>query len=140
MDDLDRLVALDSDPEVMRYITFGVPTPRDLRMSILPRWLAARPTTRGSAISRPRIVRAESSSAETYLRPIDSDPGEQELGYGGSRSHWGRGLATEGGLALIEHGSAVGAPKISSRTLAGTRLAGGDAEVRPRVRVRLRLS
>ena len=28
-DDVDRLVELDSDPEVMRYITYGVPTPRD---------------------------------------------------------------------------------------------------------------
>lgn len=26
-DDVDRLVELDSDPEVMRYITFGAPTP-----------------------------------------------------------------------------------------------------------------
>jgi RimJ/RimL family protein N-acetyltransferase len=26
--DVDRLVDLDSDPEVMRYITFGAPTPR----------------------------------------------------------------------------------------------------------------
>ena len=29
-DDVDRLVELDSDPEVMRYITYGVPTPRDV--------------------------------------------------------------------------------------------------------------
>jgi len=28
-DDVDRLVELDSDPEVMRYVTFGAPTPRD---------------------------------------------------------------------------------------------------------------
>jgi RimJ/RimL family protein N-acetyltransferase len=27
-DDVDRLAELDSDPEVMRYITYGVPTPR----------------------------------------------------------------------------------------------------------------
>lgn len=41
-DDIDRLVALDSDPEVMRYITYGVPTPRSTYEGvILPRWFAA---------------------------------------------------------------------------------------------------
>jgi len=35
------LVALDSDPEVMRYITYGVPTPRATYQDvILPRWFA----------------------------------------------------------------------------------------------------
>jgi len=40
-DDVDRLVELDSDPEVMRYITYGVPTPRErYEREILPRWFA----------------------------------------------------------------------------------------------------
>ena len=39
-DDLDDLVALDSDPEVMRWVT-GAPTPREeLEHDILPAWLA----------------------------------------------------------------------------------------------------
>lgn len=121
MDDLDRLVALDSDPEVMRYITFGVPTPRETyECVVLPRWLAA-------AADDPRLgyfAAEDRTSGEFlgwfHLRPDRFDPGEQELGYRFARSHWGRGLATEGGLALIEHGfRVVGAPKISSRTLAG---------------------
>jgi len=28
-EDIDSLVGLDSDPEVMRYVTYGVPTPRE---------------------------------------------------------------------------------------------------------------
>ena len=37
--DVDRLVELDSDPEVMHYITYGVPTPRAVYAEvILPRW------------------------------------------------------------------------------------------------------
>jgi RimJ/RimL family protein N-acetyltransferase len=67
--DVDRLVELDSDPEVMRYVTYGVPTPREVYLEeILPRWL--------------RIYR------ETPL-----------LGYRLRRASWGRGLATEGASA-----------------------------------------
>jgi RimJ/RimL family protein N-acetyltransferase len=29
VDDVDLLVELDADPEVMRYVTFGAPTPRE---------------------------------------------------------------------------------------------------------------
>jgi RimJ/RimL family protein N-acetyltransferase len=40
-EDIDRLVELDSDPEVMRYITYGRPTPRErYEREIIPRWLA----------------------------------------------------------------------------------------------------
>jgi RimJ/RimL family protein N-acetyltransferase len=46
-DDADLLTRLDADPEVMRHITYGVPTPRSAYTDIyLPRWLeiyAARP-------------------------------------------------------------------------------------------------
>lgn len=120
-DDIDRLVELDSDPEVMRYITYGQPTPREVyERVIMPRWLAA-------AAADPRLgyfAAEDRASGEFlgwfHLRPDRFDPGEQELGYRLARRHWGRGLATEGGRAMVEHGfGAVGAPKISARTLAG---------------------
>ena len=39
--DADLLVALDADPEVMRYITYGQPTPRSAYVeTYLPRWFA----------------------------------------------------------------------------------------------------
>ena len=39
VDDVDRLVELDSDPEVMRYITYGTATPRESYLdTYLPRW------------------------------------------------------------------------------------------------------
>src|SRR5262245_20223012 len=38
--DVDLLTELDSDPEVMRYVTYGLPTPRATYAdTILPRWL-----------------------------------------------------------------------------------------------------
>jgi len=33
LDDVDNVVALDSDPEVMRFISYGAPTPRDASAS-----------------------------------------------------------------------------------------------------------
>ena len=119
-DDLDRLFELDSDPEVMRYITFGEPTPREVyQRVILPRWLAA--------AADPRLgyfVAEDRASGEFlgwfHLRPDRFDPGEQELGYRLARRYWGQGYATEGAQALVDHGfRVVEAPKLSARTLAG---------------------
>jgi RimJ/RimL family protein N-acetyltransferase len=117
--DLDRLVELDADLEVMRYITYGVPTPRErYELEILPRWLAfydaAPPLGYWAAESK--------DSGEFigwfHLRPDRFDAGEQELGYRLKRSAWGRGHATEGGRALVAHGfECAGASKISARTL-----------------------
>src|SRR5262245_26210755 len=39
-DDIDRLVELDSDPEVMRYLTWGEPSPREWYADdVMPRLL-----------------------------------------------------------------------------------------------------
>lgn len=119
--DLDRLVELDSDPEVMRWISYGVPTPRErYEREILPRWFAQYEAT-------PLLGYWAAESREDgafvgwfHLRPDRIDAGEQELGYRLRRAAWGRGLATEGSLALLEHGfRRVGAGRISARTLAG---------------------
>ena len=119
--DVDRLVELDSDPEVMRYITFGAPTPREVYTEvILPRWFAIYRDT-------PLLgywAAEERSSGDFHgwfhLRPDRIDAGEQELGYRLRRASWGHGLATEGATALIDHGFVrVGTEKISARALAG---------------------
>lgn len=121
--DLDRLVELDSDPEVMRHITFGEPTPRErYEHEILPRWMglyAASPQLGYWAAER-------RDSGEFigwfHLRPDRFDPGEQELGYRLRRAAWGRGFAAEGGRAVVAHGfERAGARKISARTLKANR-------------------
>jgi RimJ/RimL family protein N-acetyltransferase len=119
--DLDRLVELDSDPEVMRYITGGAPTPRELYETlILPRWFAiysARPAEGYWA--------AEDRGTDAFLgwfhlREDRIEPAYLELGYRLRRDCWGRGLATEGSHAVIRHGfERAAAERISSRTLKG---------------------
>ena len=121
--DVDRLVELDSDPEVMRYITYGVPTPRAVYEDvILPRWLTVYAAT-------PLLGYWAAENRGTggflgwfHLRPDRLDEGEQELGYRLGRAAWGSGFATEGAAAVIEHGfTRVGAEKITARSLAGNR-------------------
>jgi RimJ/RimL family protein N-acetyltransferase len=92
--DADLLFELDSDPEVMRYLTGGAATPRRvIEASILPKFL------RGGYWAA--IEKATGEFAGWFsLVPAD-DPATLEVGYRLRRAAWGRGLATEGVQALI---------------------------------------
>jgi len=117
--DLDRLVELDSDPEVMRHISYGVPTPRErYELEILPRWFAFYDASPLLGYWAAELKGSGEFIGWFHLRPDRFDAGEQELGYRMKRSVWGQGYATEGGRALVAHGfQRVGARKISARTL-----------------------
>jgi RimJ/RimL family protein N-acetyltransferase len=76
MADADLLVSLDADPDVMRFVTGGVPTSREeIENEVLPAFLGEH-----------------------------AAPGEAELGYRLRKSAWGKGYATEGSRALIRKG------------------------------------
>jgi len=105
---------------VMRYITYGQPTPRErYEREIIPRWLAFQDTMPLLGYWAAESRTAGEVVGWFHLRPDRFDAGEQELGYRLRRSEWGRGLATEGGRALVAYGfERAGADKISARTLA----------------------
>lgn len=120
--DTDALVELDSDPEVMRYITDGVPTSREQVVSeIMPRYMAMYDAPE-AANGIGYFVACERETAG-FLGWFTLKPGyywkhELELGYRLRRDQWGRGLATEGTLALIAHVfDALGESKVIATTM-----------------------
>ena len=117
--DLDNVVELDSDPEVMRYINGGQPTPRDkIQNDYLPWWMAY--YTRSANYGFWAVI--EKSSGEFlgwfHFRPFgDAGLDEPELGYRLRKSAWGKGYATEGSRALIHKGFAeLGVRRVTAST------------------------
>jgi len=117
--DAGLLLELDSDPEVMRFITKGQPTPiLQIEQEILPRLLGyyAQSPPRGCWAAH---LRANDEFVGWFhLRPDKLQPDEMELGYRLMRAVWGEGLATEGSRALLQRAFTEWAyAKVSARTL-----------------------
>lgn len=115
--DADNLVALDSDPEVMRYLNSGVATPRDvIERQVLPGFIHS--YAPGGYGVWAVIERASGAFLGwASLRAQDGHPGEATLGYRLRRSAWGQGFATEAARALIRKGfSELGVQRIVATT------------------------
>jgi RimJ/RimL family protein N-acetyltransferase len=102
--DEDNLVSLNSDPEVMRYITGGQPTSREeIREEIIPFHLATYDKHPGFGTWAADDIGTGQLLGWLHLRPRRSD-GVIDLGYRLRRCAWGHGYATEGSRALIDKG------------------------------------
>jgi RimJ/RimL family protein N-acetyltransferase len=119
MADEDNAVELDSDPDVMHYITGGQATPREeIRTDYLPAWLGYYTRYPGygfwAAEADGRFI------GWFHLRPpADSPSDEPELGYRLRKSVWGKGYATEGSRALIDSAfTESGAQRVFAHTMA----------------------
>ncbi|MFF8384924.1 GNAT family N-acetyltransferase [Streptomyces kanasensis] len=115
------LVELDGDPEVMRYLSGGRPTPLEVaRDEHLPGMLRRYPCTG----TRGYWAAEEAATGEWLgwfeFRPLKEDSAaEVELGYRLRRAAWGRGLATEGARALVDKGFAeMGVERVVAYTMA----------------------
>ncbi len=97
--DLDQLVALDADPEVMRFISGGTPTPRAVIEHDI--YEPAEGYRFWAAIER---ASGDFLGWVHFRPPAGAGPGEVELGYRLRRAAWGRGYATEASRALIRKG------------------------------------
>jgi RimJ/RimL family protein N-acetyltransferase len=116
-DDADNLHELDSDPEVMRYLTGGRATSRKRIVSMLRREC-------GCSGYHGRWAASEKLSGDFIgwfglELPAEDRRDEAELGYRLRRSAWGRGYATEGSRALIRSGfTEFGLRRIYAETMA----------------------
>jgi RimJ/RimL family protein N-acetyltransferase len=104
--DLDNLFELDSDPEVMRFLSGGALTPREvIQSSILPAFLGSYQHFPGFG-----VWAADDRVSGVFLGwfslrpPEGGGPQNVSLGYRLRRAVWGRGYATEGARALIRKG------------------------------------
>ncbi len=119
--DVDNLFNLNSDPQVTRYLTGGVPVPREeIRDKIIPFHLAAY-----ERLDRLGTWAAESAATGEFLGWFHFRPGhgsddirDIELGYRLRRSAWNKGYATEGSRALISRGfTDLGVERVFAHTM-----------------------
>src|SRR3984885_12142745 len=119
-DDVDNLFDLNSDPEVMRYLTGGKATPREvIRDEIVPRHL--------SVYGRFDLLRTWAAQATAtgellgwfhFRAGPGADVTNVDLGYRLRRSAWNQGYATEGSRALISMGfTGLGVERVFALTL-----------------------
>src|SRR5438094_8258584 len=106
MADADNLVSLDADPDVMRFVTGGIPTSREeIQNEVLPAFLGYYQRYEGYGFWAAIEKETGEFLGWFHFRPrADSAPGEAELGYRLRKSAWGMGYATEGSRALIRKG------------------------------------
>src|SRR6266566_1827769 len=108
MADVDNLVSLDADPDVMHFVTGGMPTARDeIENELLPGFLDYYEQFEGYGF----WAAIEKATGEFlgwfHFRPREeAGPDEAEVGYRLRKSAWGKGYATEGSRALISKGFA----------------------------------
>lgn len=104
--DHDEIMDLDSDPEVMEYLTSGRASSHEEVAAVLKRTQLLYEKYQ----YRFGVWAAIERSSERFigwflLRPCKKDPDNVsviELGYRFKKAFWGKGYATEGSLLLIE--------------------------------------
>lgn len=121
--DLDFLVALDADPDVMRYLSGGKPSPRAEVERYFPDLLDETGRAPGHGIFVAEDRRTGGFLGWFALQSAaGTGPAHPELGYRLARWTWGRGLATEGARALVDRGfAALRAERIYAETMAVNR-------------------
>lgn len=98
---------LDGDSEVMRFISRGEPTPLEkIEQDILPKWLTWYEVGPDVGYWAAHAQEGNAFLGWFHFRPDRLCANAMELGYRLRREVWGRGFATEGAGAIVQHGFA----------------------------------
>jgi RimJ/RimL family protein N-acetyltransferase len=119
-DDLGLLIDLNSDPEVMWFLTKGVPYTVDENRAFLDTVISGYPVNPGYGVWAGFRADTDEFVGWFALHPTHGKPvTEPELGYRLRRTAWGCGFATEGSRALIARAfGELGADRVWAETMA----------------------
>jgi RimJ/RimL family protein N-acetyltransferase len=112
--DLPHLVALNGDPQVMRYLTGRAMTPDEVAAELPGLLHSERGLRLWSGYD------AQDAFAGVWFLSADpDDPHAGEIGWRLPLTAWGRGLAVEGARALVEHAfTTLGLTRLWAETMA----------------------
>ncbi len=114
LNDMDLLVDLDSDPEVMRYITDGKPQTEEHYEKRFPELLNYMHENPGLGLWIASL-KASGELIGWYILKHLPHNGEVEVGFRIKKKFWGKGYSTEAGKELLTHGfETLGLKKIAS--------------------------
>jgi RimJ/RimL family protein N-acetyltransferase len=122
-EDFDLLIELNSDPEVMKYLTDGTPGSReDVAAAVKRIQLYKKKYSGKLGVYSAELIQSGEFIGWFLLRPDKRDlenTNELELGYRLKKKFWGRGYATEVSLALVRKAFAeLNAENVFATTLA----------------------
>lgn len=103
MTDYDNLYALDSDPDVMKYISSGKVMTSDEVKSTLERIIARYNEWKVFGVWAAELKSTGEFIGWFSLKPLPGTS-EIEIGYRLLKKHWGKGYATEGAAKLLDYG------------------------------------
>ena len=116
--DIGNIYELDNDPDVMRYINGGIPTPWNvIEHKIFPGFLYYDPKYPGYGFWAIDEKKSGKFLGWLSYRPVDQNPAEVSLGFRLRKDAWGKGYATEGAQALIHKGfTELGVQRLVAKT------------------------
>lgn len=113
---LEDEVALDAEPEVMRYLGEGVPNTREYVVEAHARRLARADEADGFGLWAGML---DGEFVGWWLLEPPDDTGATEIGYRLRSRFWRQGLASEGARELLRHAfEDLGVPRVFALTMA----------------------
>ncbi|MGB0368174.1 MAG: GNAT family N-acetyltransferase [Flavobacteriales bacterium] len=100
---IDNLTDLDSDPEVLRYITDGEIRDRKHQEEAIPRVMKYMQENPGLGLWVAYLKDTDEFIGWYILKHLP-DGGEVEVGFRLKKKFWSKGYSTEAGKALLKHG------------------------------------